>query len=187
MLVALVLTTVIMLTGCGTGITGQAGGDADGRPCAEVHAELDEADRVRAETFGGGPGGREATETIRRVIEERSDCFHDDQTIPSATDVVPAGMADAAQGVADTCGSVTTGMVELMDPDSEPADDPRDALAEARGRSAPGLWPDGEPTRSTEDADGVGFDLYDDGRYRGWVMFEEVEGGWSARLAMSCA
>ena len=183
----LAVATAIMLTGCGVGTSGQAGAGVDDRSCAEVHAELEEANRVRAETFGGGPDGQEAMEAIRRTVEQRPDCFDEDPDVVSAIDLVPAGTADAARMVAEACGGVTTGMADLEDADGAPADSPAGALADARDRLPPGLVPDGEPTRSAEDADGVGFDLYDDGEFRGWVMVEEAADGWVVRFAMSCA
>lgn len=185
--VLLAVAAAITLTACGAGTSGQAGEGADDRSCAEVHAELEEANRVRAETFGDGPDGQEAMETIRRAMEQRPDCFDEDPNIVSAIDLVPAGTADAAGMVADACGGVTTGMADLEDLDGEPADSPEGALTDARDRLAPDLVPDGEPTRSVEDADGVGFDLYDDGEFRGWVMVEEVDDGWVVRFAVSCA
>jgi len=184
--ILLAVVTATTLTACG-GTSGQAGESADDRSCEEVHAELEEANRVRAKTFGDGPDGQEAMETIRRAIEQRPDCFDEDSKPVSAIDFLPAGTADAARMVADACGGVTTGMADLEDPHAEPADSLEGALTDARDRLPPDLVPDGEPTRSTEDADGVGFDLYDDGEFRGWVMVEEVDDGWVVRFAMSCA
>lgn len=47
--------------------------------CAEVRDGLEEAERAHSATFGQGPEGREAARTIITAVEERPDCFDENE------------------------------------------------------------------------------------------------------------
>ena len=68
------LAGMVLLAGCG-----DADVASDDPPCSEVVASLEEPQRVRAETFGGGPEGREAMATIASTVEARADCFSSEE------------------------------------------------------------------------------------------------------------
>lgn len=177
------LTGALLLAACG----GPADRDAtDERSCAEVIESLDEPNRVRADTFGGGPEGREAMATIIGTILQRPDCFSDEdvelaaefaKTLPSASE---ADAIEAAEAACDELGGGFGGR-----PDDVTYDSPEEAI-EALAEDTGGRL-EGVAERSSEGDGRVEFVYHDDaGVYRGWVMVERAETGWFVSWGITC-
>lgn len=172
---------MLLLTGCG-----ETADASDDRSCSEVAADLEEPSRIRAETFGGGPEGRDAMATIVGTIEARPDCFseQDLEFARELSETLPSeAQAEAMTAAEDACAEDVEGASGGgPDPDA-----PGYARPEAALTNGTGLWPEGSHELAVEDDSWVRFDYHDDqGEYRGAVMVEQVDDSWFVRWVMTC-
>jgi hypothetical protein len=180
------LTGAVLLAAC-SGVDDDAAPEpesADELSCPEVIASLEEANRIRAETFGGGPEGREATATIVQTVQQRPDCFSDEEvefaaewaeTLPSdsETDAI-----EAAEAACDEPG----GEFSTSRPGDGVYDSPEEALDDDLVQGM-----EGAAERSFEGDGRVEFEFRDEAEvFQGWVMVEQDDTGWFVRRGITC-
>jgi hypothetical protein len=179
----------VLLAACGSPDSDEAAGSSefDDLSCEQVDAELDEVRAVLAETFGGGPEGREAHQTLINAIEAQPDCFSQDEIEMAVQlrDMLPASEVEQAaiEEAEDACDEDDRGYTGSGTPDRSSHETAQDVLEDPQEQQLPA----GEPEEAAGDDDWIAFDFHDDGDFTGRVMVEQHDdGGWFLRRIVSC-
>lgn len=179
----------VLLAACGSPDSDEAAGSSefDDLSCEQVDEELDEVRAVLAETFGGGPEGREAHQTLVNAVEAQPDCFSQEEIEMAAQlrDMLPASQAEhaAIEEAEDACDEGDRGYAGSGTPEQSSHDTAEDVLEDPQERQSPA----GEPEEAAGDDGWIAFDFHDGGDFTGRVMVEQHDdGGWFLRHIVSC-
>ena len=183
------LVAALLLASCGSGSEQRGASDAglDDLSCSEVDEELEDVRVVLSETFGGGPEGREANQTLADTIEARPDCFSQEEIEMAADlrDMLPASEAEraAVEEAEEACEGDAGGYTGQSAPDRSRHDTAEDVVGDPQEESLP----PGDPEPATDGETWVAFDFHDDRDFTGRVMVERHDdGGWFLRRAIHC-
>lgn len=184
----LVLGAMVVLVACGSPDREETAGSGELEevPCSQVQDELEEPRRVLAETFGGGPEGREANRALADTIEARPDCFGEDELemARGIHDMLPASQDEraAVEEAEDACDEDVGGHTARGRPEQARHETAEDVLEDPQKERLP----QGEPERADEGEGWIAFDYFDDGDFAGRAMVEQHDEGWFLRRVVRC-